>query len=232
MLFRAATAAIAALAAAGLLLAPAARASSRSVQVSGNQLKSALLPVSDFGSGLQSLAAVGSGSSLLHRPARGHISSMSCGNFEGTLGIGTFGETAFAIRGIISSGLSRPRSYFQSVVQFASTEAAASYYSQAYAKYAKCTDFTETAPPNSGLGGGSGKFTLHSISKTSIGAYQAFRVGQSAVFSKSPGFSLLANTLVVVAGTDIFYIVSTGLTNDPVPASLMRDQISRVQRLR
>jgi hypothetical protein len=232
MLFRAAAAAFAAIAAAGLLLAPAAQASSRSVQVSGNQLKSALLPASDFGSGFQSQATVGSGSSLLHRPARGHISSMSCGSFEGTVGVGTFGETAFAVRFISPPNLSPDRYYFLSVVQFASTKAAASYYSQAYAKYAKCTDFTETAPPNSGLGGGSGKFTLHSISKTSIGAYQAFRVGQSADFSKSPGFSLLANTLVVVAGTDIFYIVSTGLTNDLVPASLIRDQISRVQRLR
>jgi hypothetical protein len=229
MPFRAAAAAFAAIAAAGLLLAPAAQASSRSVQVSGNQLKSAFLPASDFGSGFQSQGAISSGSSLLHQPARGHISSMNCGSFEGTVGLGTFGETAFAVRFISHPNLSPDRYYFQSVVQFASTKAAASYYSQAHAKYATCTDFTETAPANSGLGGGSAKFTLHSISKTSIGAYQAFRVGQSAAFSK---FSLLANTLVVVAGTDIFYIVSTGLTNDPVPASLMRNQISRVQRLR
>jgi hypothetical protein len=228
MLFRAAAAAFAAVAAAGLLLAPAAQASSRSVQVSGNQLKSAFLPASDFGSGFKSQGAVSSGSSLLHQPAQGHISSMNCGSFEGTVGLGTYGETAFAVRFISRPNLSPDRYYFQSVVQFASTKAAASYFSQAYAKYAECTDFTETAPPNSGVSG-SAKFTLHSISKTSIGAYQAFRVGQSAGFSK---FSLLANTLVVVAGTDIYYIVSTGLTNDPVPASLMRNQISRVQRLR
>ena len=231
MLFRAA-AAFAALAAAGLLLAPPAQASSRSVQVSGNQLKSALLPASAFGRGFQSLAATGSGSSLLHRPARGHISSMSCGNFEGSMGVGSFGETAFAIGGIISTDPSIDRTYFVTVVQFASTKAAASYYSQAYAKYATCTHSTVTAPANSGPGsGGSEKLTLHSIFQTSIGAYQAFRVGQSVVLT-APRFSFLQNTLIVVAGTDIFYIVSTGLTNDLVPASLMREQISRVQGLR
>lgn len=232
MLFRAA-AAVAAIAAAGLLFAPGAQASSQSVQVSGSQLKSALLPASDFGSGFQSQAAVTSGSSLLHQPAQGRISSMSCGSFEGSVGAGTFGETAFAVRVIYAPDLSTERDYFQSVVQFASTSAAASYYGQAYAKYAKCTDFTETAPPNSGPGAGPEKFTLHSISKTSIGAYQAFRVGQSADFPTPPALSLMQNTLIAVAGTDVFYIVETSLTNDLAPSSLlMRDQISRVLQLR
>jgi hypothetical protein len=157
---------------------------------------------------------------------------MSCGNFEGSLGVGTFGDTAFAIRAILPPDLRTERFYLQSVVQFASTNAAASYYGQAYAKYARCTDFTETAPPNSGPGNGSEKFILRSIAKTSIGAYQAFRVGQSADFPTPPAVSLKQNTLIAVAGTDVFYIVSTSITNDLlVPASLMGDQISRVVAL-
>lgn len=230
MLFRAAAAALAGLAAAGLLLAPAAQASP-SVQVSGNQLKSAFLPASDFGSGFKSAGAIGSGGSLLHRAAQGNISSMNCGSFEGLIGVGSFGETAFAVRFILPPNANSDRYYFQSVAQFASTSAAASYYSQAYGKYAKCTAFTETLPANSGFGGGSVRFALHSIAGTSIGGHQAFRVAESGAYSKLPGVSLLLNTFVAVAGTDIFYFVSGGLKSNLVPTSLMREQISRVLKL-
>ena len=51
MSFRARVVASAALATASFLLAPSALAASHPVQVTGNQLKSALLPASAFGSG-------------------------------------------------------------------------------------------------------------------------------------------------------------------------------------
>ena len=236
MIFRAAGAALAALAAACLLLAPAAQASARSVQVSGNQLKSALLPASDFGSGDQSSPAATSGGSLLHQRARGRISGLGCATFEVAPGVGTFGQTAYALRAIFnphpSPDLSKDRVYVESVVQFASAKAAASYFSQAYAKYAACADFTESVPANLGLGvSGSLTTTLASISRTSVGAYQAFRVGESSEVSLAPGLSLKQDTLAALAGTDVYYLVSIGGTGKRVPAALMGDQISRVQQL-
>jgi hypothetical protein len=237
MILRAAGAALAALAAAGLLLAPTAQASARSVQVSGSQLKSALLPASDFGRGDQSSPAATSGGSLLNQPARGRISGLSCASFEVAPGVGTFGQCAYALRAIFnphrSPDLSRDVLYVESVVQFASAKAAASYFSRAYAKYAACQDFTESVPANLGLGrGGSLKTTLASIYSTSVGTYQAFRVGQSREVSKVPGVSLKGSTLAALAGTDVYYLVSIGGTRQPVPAALMGDQISRVQKLR
>jgi hypothetical protein len=237
MILRAAGAALAALAAAGLLLAPAAQASARSVQVSGNQLKSALLPAADFGRGFKSSPAVTSGGSLLNQPALGRISGLSCASFEVAPGVGTFGQTAYALRAIFnpkpSPDLSTDVVYVESVVQFGSATVAASYFSQAYAKYAKCKDFTEAVPANLGLGrGGSLKTTLASISRTSVGAYRAFRVGQSSEVSVLPGVSLKQDTLAALAGTDVYYLVSIGGTGERVPAALMGDQISRVQELR
>ncbi len=96
MLLRTAAVALAALAASGLLLAPAAQASSRPVQVNGNQLKSALLPASAFGSGYQAGPSSGSGGTLFNLPAEDRISRMSCGTFEDLAGLGNFGQTAFA----------------------------------------------------------------------------------------------------------------------------------------
>lgn len=236
MPFRAAAVALAALAAAGFLLAPAAQASSRSVQVNGNQLRSALLPAPAFGSIYESGASASSGGSLLHQPARGRISSLSCGDFENTPGVGTFGQTAFAWRIVINpsplAGFPNTRLFYaQAVDQFRSAKAVASFFAQAYAKYAACTDFTQPAPASLGIGGLLESRTV-SLSKTRIGGYPAFRIAQSSHLSKIRTISILLNTLVVVAGTDVFYIVSAGGTNVPVPASLMRVLIGRVQQLR
>lgn len=237
MTLRTAAVALAVLAAAGLAFAPAAQASSRSVQVNGNQLKSALLPASDFGSGYESGPAASSGSSLSHLPATDHVSSMSCGTFEAVAGLGSFGQTAFAFSFVNNPNpwAAYPNTEFnyqQSVDQFASARAASSYYAQAYAKYAKCRDFTESVPDDSVPGGGSMETTVQSISKTRVGKYQAFQVGQASDLSENTGISIQLNTLVTVAGTDIFAMVSIGGTNDPISTAVMRELISRVQKLR
>ena len=234
MKFRAAAYGFAALAAAGVLLAPAAQASSRPVQVSGTQLQSALLPGSDFGSGFTSGSPVSSGGSLLHRPAQGRISSLSCITFEGLPGIGSYGQTAFAATYVDnSSKLSGSPSAFgyfiQSVDQFASAQAAASYFGQAYARYATCTEFTFRDPE---AGAGTLKITLRSLAKTRIGTYQAFRATESGALAGTSGFTLPFQTLAVVAGADVCYIEAVGGANAPVPASLIRDLIRRVQELR
>jgi len=237
MLFRSAAVALAALAAAGLLLAPAAQASSRPVQVNGNQLESALLPASAFGSGYQSGPSSGSGGTLFNLPAQDHISRMSCGTFEDLTGLGSFGQTAFATSYINNPNamIDYPNSvstFIQSIDQFASAKAASSYYGQAYAKYDTCRDFTESVPEDPSPGGGSSETTVQTFAKTSVGKYQAFQVGQINDDSGNTGITINLNTLVAVAGTDVFYIVSIAFTNDPISTAVMHELISRVQRLR
>ena len=227
----------AALLTAGFLLAPAAHASTRGpVQVNGNKLKSALLPASSFGDGFQLGAWFSSGKWLWHKRASDHVSSMSCGDFEGNIGIGFFGETATAQT---FSNNPDPWSafpndeffYYQSVYQFPSTKAATTYYNQARAKYAKCQSFTEPVPASSVPGSGALDITTQSMSKATVGKYQAFQVGQAAALSEAPGFTLQQSTLVTVEGTDVFTMYSFGGTNDPVPTGLMLKLINRVKKL-
>jgi hypothetical protein len=237
MVFRAAAFTVAALAAAGFLFAPAAHASSRSVQVSGSKLKSALLPASYFGSDYQSGPAASSGNSVSTLPATEHVSSVSCGTFEALSGEGFFGEDAFAFSfadnpNFFSELPSSEFYYRQSVDQFGSTKAASAYYGQAHAKYAKCKYFTESVSDGQIPGVGSLETTTQSMSNTRVGKYQAFQVGQVSDLTEMSGITIQLNTLVAVAGTDVYTMESLGGTNDPISTALMHDLIGRVQKLR
>ena len=238
MPFRARVIASAALATAGFLLAPAvAQASSHPVQVSGNKLKSALLPASTFGSDYQFQFATSSGKSLWHQRARDHVSSMSCGNFEDGVGLGSFGESAVALSFIdnqnaITNFPNAEFYYNQAVYQFPTVKAATTYYSQAKVKYAKCRDFTESVQASSVPGSGRMEIALLSMTKTKVGSYQAFQLTQAVNLSESPGFSLTLNTLVTVEGTDVFTVVSLSGTSDPVSTNVMLKLVNRVKKLR
>jgi hypothetical protein len=237
MSFRARVVASAALATASFLLAPSALAASHPVQVTGNRLKSALLPASTFGPDFKLQFATSSGKHLWHLKARDHVSRMSCGNFEDGVGLGLFGESSVALSFVDNDNAitNYPNSEFyynQAVDQFPGTKAASTYYSQAKAKYAKCKDFTESVPASSIPGSGKMETTLLTMSKTKVGKYQAFQLTQAVNLSELPGFSLTLNTLVTVEGTDVFTVVSLSGTNDPVSATLMLKFVNRVKKLR
>jgi hypothetical protein len=96
MSFRSKVSAIAITAAACLVFAPPAMASSGPVQVTGKQLKSALLPGSDFLAGYKAAAEDDSGSKLEHITVF-KLPSMSCKDFWLFIGtVGGFGDTSFA----------------------------------------------------------------------------------------------------------------------------------------
>ena len=237
MPFRARITASAALAAAGFLLAPSALAASHPVQVSGNKLKSALLPASSFGSGFRLDFAAGSGKSLWHQKAKDYVSSMSCGNFEDGVGLGRFGESAvalsFADNPDAFTNFPNAEFYYNQVVyQFPAATAATTFYGQAKTKYGKCRDFTESAPASTVPGSGTMEITLMSMAKTKVGKYQEFQLTQDVTLSEAQGFSLTLNTLVTVEGTDVFTVVSLSGTNDPVSVSLMLKLVNRVKKLR
>jgi hypothetical protein len=222
-----------ALATSAFLLVPAAaQAATHPVQVTGAKLKTALLPASTFGSGFKLLDATGSGKSLWHQKATTKIPTMSCGNFE-DLGLAGYGESAAAASVILNNNATSLSSlsnllYEQTVYQFPSIKAAATFYNPAHAKYASCKSFSDKV---SGDPGGDATITLKSIAKTKVGTHRAFQLTQSLSESGLSGISLKLNTLVTVKGADIFIFVNAGTTNHPVPAKTMLKLISRVAEL-
>ena len=217
------------------LLAPAAQAATHPVQVSGAKLKSALLPASAFGSGFKVLGASSSGKSLWHQTPAKRVATISCANFE-TQGLTRYGESAVATSAILNNGTTNITSlsnlnllYDQTVYQFPSAKAAAAFYNQAHAKFAACKSFSETV---SGGPGGKLTFTLKSIAKTKVGTHQAFKIAQGVGGADIPGVSLNFETLVTVAGADVFVVVDFTTANQPVPAKTMLKLVDRVGALR
>jgi len=224
-----------AVAASAFLIAPAAaQAATHPVQVSGAELKSALLPASTFGSGFKLLVASSSGKSLWDQKAAKHVPTMSCANFE-SQGLTRYGESAVATSAILNNGSTNITSlsnlnllYDQTVYQFPSAKAAAAFYNQAHAKFAACKSFSETV---SGDPNGKLTITLKSIATTKVGTHQAFKIAQGVGGSGITGVSLNFETLVTVAGADVFVVVDFTTANQPVPAKTMLKLVNRVKAL-
>jgi hypothetical protein len=239
MPFRATLTAVAAAAAACLLLAPAALASSQSpgssrqpVQVTGKQLKSALLPASDFVAGYATASVHDSGGSLEHSTVF-KVPSLSCRNFWAAIGISQgFGETAFAasLVGIKSDTATVLEMFTQSVYQFASARAAALFYSQVNDKYQSC----KSASASDGQGG-TAQITVHSQSKQRVGGHEALRLIVYLTDSKVASTAVPEYVLWTIDGTDA-YLISTVLINtkspQPTQSSLTLKLIARVSALR
>ena len=214
----------AAIAAAGLLLAPASQAAtSGNVQLTGTQLASALLPASSFPSGYKVVpfGHYNSGGRLEQGPARYHLATFSCQKYllNGLPHTG-LGETATADIVISSKRLG---AYQQTVWQFSSSSRAAAFYQQMYAFTARCRTITvKTATYTAGL-------TTQSLTKTRLGGRPAFQAVQTET---ATGFPATVNdTLVTVAGTDVFLIDAAGQKPPakPAPATVVLHLISRVQ---
>jgi hypothetical protein len=227
----------AALVTASFLLAPSALAASHPVQVSGTKLKSALLPASSLGSDWEWDYTLWS-KGIWHAKATEHVATMKCSKLELSTVLLHVGESATAVS---VNDNTNPWPYYpnvqfltyQAVYQFPSTKAARTFFNQAKAKYAACTDFKVNALPGDPIPGGGVMETVNrTITHNKVGTYQAFEVGQLADLSDSPGFTVDPNTTVALAGTDVFIIESIGGTNDSVPASMMLKLINRVKKLR
>jgi hypothetical protein len=232
MSFRSKVSAIAITAAACMALAPAAMASSGPVQVSGKQLKSALLPASDFLAGYSVVAENDSGRKLEHRTLF-KVPSMSCKNFWLLIGVvGGFGDTAHAsdLIGTKSPSVTVLEVFSQTVYQFASTHAAASFYSQLNAKYRSCRTVTSSDGQ-----GGTIRRTVRSQSKQRVGGHQAVQLVEAMTDSKFPGPATLTYVLWTIDGADIYMINTTPLSISspkPTQASLTLKLITRVTHLR
>jgi len=199
-------------------------------QVTGTRLASALLPASAFGDGFTVADHLNTGNKLLSTKARIKPSSLSCRTFEMFIFIGGFGDTAGAVDGVLNPNpaLEDPSvvlSDDQAVLQFKTTQAAASFYSQAYARFKQCNAFTETSD-NLQI-----ELITQSLSSTTINKDKAFQLIQHADIASLPAISFYQNTAVVLAGTNVYTIDDLNGTNDPVSASLLGKLIGRVQAL-
>ena len=202
-------------------------------QVTGSRLASALLPASSFGDGFTVTDHINTGNRYLSTKTFLKPSTMNCQAFEEYIFVGGFGDTAGA-----ASGFENPNPSFadfpdivlvgdQAVLQFKTTQQAASFYNQAYAKYQKCSAFTEADPADST----SVELTTQSLSATTINKNKAFQLIQHADLTSLPAFSFYVNTAVVLSGANVYTIDDLNGTNDPISASLLGTLINRVQSL-
>ena len=233
MSIRAKVTAVAVTAAACVLLAPAAMAATHGpVQVTGKQLKSALLPASDFVAGYKAEAEDDSGRTLEHLRLN-NVPSMSCKDFWATAGmVFGFGETAFAGDLVADkTGMLSPLELFnQGVYQFASTRAAASFFAKINAKYRSCRSLS--LPDGSG---GTLRETVRSQTKQRVGGHQALQIVQYIADSKISGPAVPVYLLWTIDGADVFFINTSVLdTGSPRPtqSSLTLKLIARVTALR
>jgi hypothetical protein len=233
MSFRARASAVVLTAAACLLFAPAAMASSHGpVQVTGKQLKGALLPASDFVAGYVASNEADSGSKLEHGRLL-NVPSLSCARFWTLVGATQgFGETAFATDLVDSDGhmASVYEVFDQSVYQFAGTRAAAWFYGQLNARYRSCRSVSES----DGIGG-TFRLTVRSESRQRVGGHQALRLVEYVSDSKLSEPPLSIDVLWTIDGADL-YLIDTTLPSDTSPqpsqASLTLKLIARVGALR
>jgi hypothetical protein len=234
MSFRARTSAIAATAATFvLLLTPTAMASAhRPVQVTGKQLRSALIPPAGFLSGYHVAYAGNSGGSLEHG-AINSIPPMNCSTFWGSIGVNDgYGETAFAEDLVASGSTPVPvvEIFHQAVYQFASSRGAASLYGQISAKYRSCRSVS--VPDTQG---GTLREMVHARFTQRVGGHQALLLVEHLSDSRIAGPPVVTYTLWTIYGTDI-YLVDSQLLNVTTPrptlSSLTLKLIARVGALR
>jgi hypothetical protein len=214
----------AALVVCGGLLGPVAQAVAPA-QLTGTQLKAALLPASYFppGYNVTKNQNYNSGPRLEHGPARYHRASFSCQRYLfGTIPESGFGETAIA-SDIIAAA---PAAFGQDVYQFATPAQATAFYQQLYAFTWRCRSITGS------YRGMVRRFTTQFIRRTHVGRYPAFRALQTFTATGFP--ATLNDSTTTLAGTDVYSLTAAGQkvpATPAVPAALLA-LIARVQAAR
>lgn len=239
--------------AAGLSLAACGSATSASLsdhtaknvpvkQLTGAQLQSALLPPTAWGKTMKDALRVNTGKNLKSPHTVDRIATTSCSLFEldnlnpayGKL-TPAYGKTAQAQEGSYNTKPTpllptTPFAAFQYVSQFASVQAADTFYNQSYAKFKACKSFTWPAAETNYPKYGDLHLTTQNWWDTTVGNYPAFALSQLSVYSKQP-HPFIINTLVTVAGADVYLIYILNIGNVQPSHAVMSQLISRVQRL-
>jgi hypothetical protein len=233
MAVAAATAAALSFAAAG---PAAAQELGHSAQVTGSRLARGLLADSAFGSDFTSSTPDDTGGRLLSTRVRQTPGSLSCGTFSDNIYDKGWGNTAGAFVTFPDPTYTTnwPFSDYlvgEVVVQFATTQAARTYYNQTYAKYVACKNFYVPNPSDNTPGGGTDEVSATSTSKTSVSGHQAFVNSQTWAPNNAPVSLFYVETLYAISGTDVYELWAGSGTNDEPSPKLMSNLIHRVQAL-
>ncbi len=205
-------------------------------QINGSRLQAGLLPESAFGDAFTFEQSLNSGSKLQTTHASRHVPTMSCEAFEDNEYVSFLGETAGATEEYVNTDwrATWPFAIYladQDVVQFATDQAATTYFGQAYAKYVACRSFSVPNPGDTAPGGGSYVVGSTSTSTTTVGGHHAFLATELWSPSEASGRFLHIDVLFVVSGTNVYNLWEVAGTNDEPSPTLMSDLIHRVQSL-
>jgi hypothetical protein len=205
-------------------------------QLTGSRLQAGLLPASAFGAGFTLKTTLNTGAKLLSTRATLVVPTAACSTFEGEIYVSGFGDTAGALSLYDNpdAATELPEAIidgFQDVIQFATTGAATTFFTQARAKYAACLSFSEPDPTDTSPGGGTFQLSTLGESKTTVSGDQAFTVTQAIGKSEKPGATKYINILYVVAGTNVYSMWQYSGTNDEPSPAAMSQLISKVQAL-
>jgi hypothetical protein len=181
---------------------PTARESplpSASAQLTGTQLRTALVPQSAFPGGfaVSSTSVVTSGGRLTSAPARYRLATMSCAAFVQHLGNTGFGETAVAFDSVVGQG----QAFDQVIYQFGSAAAAAGFLSGIRSLATRCRSFTATD------NGASGTLSMRAETAAPVGGHPSLLVRQSGKLGGTP---VTLDTLWTESGTDVFGAAAIG----------------------
>ena len=212
------------------LASPLSARSKPALQVSGTRLQSALLPASAFGAGFTVIDHKNTGSKLRSTNVVIKPSSLSCQTFATFIFIGGFGNTAGAVDGVNNPNpnFADPSTvYFddQAVLQFKTTQAAASFYNQAYTKFKQCSAFTET---EDGL---QLELTTSSLSSTTVNKNKAFQPHPVRRHRRAVHRQPVPEHRVRARRHERHTVDNVSGTHDPISASLLNSLIKRVQAL-
>ena len=178
-------------------------------QLTGTELETVLLPVSDFPSGFaaSSTGAVTSGGSLTSAAATYPLATVSCSDFVQHLGSTGFGETAMAADSVVGTD----QAYDQVIYQFSAASAAKAFVAGIEPLAARCPSFT--APADSGTA----TFSLKAAPSDTLAGLPTVELKQTGTVS---GSALTLDTLFTASGVDVFAASGVGLgTGAPaVPA--------------
>ena len=205
----------------------AAASSGPTAQLTGTQLKSALLTTTDAGSGFAASASseTDSGGALTTAAAKYKPATLSCADLLNQMGQSGFGESAMAddtLENDTSGELLN-----QVVYQFSSATAANVFFTSLEAKWNSCGSFTET-DTSSGTTT-TGKVSITAASAPSGLGDMAFANTMSATESST---TMNGTNLAVLKGSDVFILgpdkVGGGQPTDLSAQTLMQKLMSNV----
>jgi hypothetical protein len=205
---------------------PAASASmtplaAASGQLTGTELETVLLPVTDFPSGFaqSSSGSVTSGGSLTSGVASYPLATVSCSNFVQHLGSTGFGETAMAADSVVGTD----QAFDQVIYQFATAAAAKAFVAGIEPLAARCPSFTAPAD------GATATFSLKATPGAALAGLPTVELQQTGSVT---GSALTLDTLFTASGVDVFAASGVGLgteaptapANETIIYSLMKRQ--------